>query len=121
MKAAGYGPARLELQVPAGPHALFEIGSITKVMTALLAADMAHRGEVKLDDPVQKYLPDSVKVPQRSGKQITLIDLATHTSGLPRMPENFRPAAPDNPYARLSPNAEPDPLFPLVSLEPRPN
>lgn len=84
---------------------LFEIGSITKVFTALLAADMAQRGEVKLDDPIAKYLPSTVKVPERNGKQITLIDLATHTSGLPRMPENFRPKDPNNPYADYSVDA----------------
>jgi CubicO group peptidase (beta-lactamase class C family) len=78
---------------------IFEIGSITKVFTALLAADMAQRGEVKLDDPIAKYLPASVKIPERNGRQITLVDLATHTSGLPRMPANFRPKDPENPYA----------------------
>jgi serine-type D-Ala-D-Ala carboxypeptidase/endopeptidase len=83
---------------PLDGDTLFEIGSITKVFTALLAADMAQRGEVKLDDPIQKYLPPAVKIPARGGKQITLIDLATHTSGLPRMPENFRPKDPSRPY-----------------------
>jgi serine-type D-Ala-D-Ala carboxypeptidase/endopeptidase len=73
---------------------IFEIGSITKVFTALLAADMAQRREVKLDDPIAKYLPASVKIPERNGCQITLVDLATHTSGLPRMPANFRPKDP---------------------------
>ena len=63
---------------------LFEIGSITKVFTALLLQDMIERGEMKLDDPVQKYLPNSVKMPTYQGKEITLLHLATHTSGLPR-------------------------------------
>lgn len=62
---------------------------------------LAQRGEVKLDDPIAKYLPASVKVPQR-GRQITLVDLATHTSGLPRMPSNFRPRDPENPYVDYS-------------------
>jgi CubicO group peptidase (beta-lactamase class C family) len=84
---------------------LFEIGSITKVFTALIAADMAQRSELKLDDPIAKYLPTNVKVPERHGRQITLIDLATHTSGLPRMPENFRPKDPNNPYADYSVDA----------------
>ena len=84
---------------PLNGDTLFEIGSITKVFTALLAADMAQRGELNLDDPIQKYLPPTVKIPERGGKQITLIDLATHTSGLPRMPENFRPKDPNRPYA----------------------
>ena len=70
---------------------LYEIGSITKVFTSLLLADMAQRGEVKLDDPIAKYVPTTAKIPQREGRQITLVDLATHTSGLPRMPANFRP------------------------------
>jgi D-alanyl-D-alanine-carboxypeptidase/D-alanyl-D-alanine-endopeptidase len=78
---------------------VFEIGSITKVFTSLLLAEMAQRGEVRLDDPIAKYLPASVKVPERDGRQISLVDLATHTSGLPRMPANFRPKDPANPYA----------------------
>src|SRR5450631_663462 len=77
---------------------LFEIGSITKVFTALLLADMVQRGEVKLDDPIAKYVPTTAKIPQRDGRQITLVDLATHTSGLPRMPANFRSKDPANPY-----------------------
>jgi CubicO group peptidase (beta-lactamase class C family) len=63
---------------------LFEIGSITKVFTRLLLHDMVARGEMNLDDPVQKYLPASVRMPTRHGRQITLWDLTTHTSGLPR-------------------------------------
>jgi D-alanyl-D-alanine-carboxypeptidase/D-alanyl-D-alanine-endopeptidase len=78
---------------------LFEIGSVTKVFTSLLLADMVRRGEVALDDPVAKYLPAGTKVPEGGGKQITLVDLATHTSGLPRMPDNFAPMDPNNPYA----------------------
>jgi D-alanyl-D-alanine-carboxypeptidase/D-alanyl-D-alanine-endopeptidase len=78
---------------------VFEIGSITKVFTALLLTDMAQRGQVKINDPIARYLPPSAKVPTRGGKEITLVDLATHTSGLPRMPANFRPRDPANPYA----------------------
>jgi D-alanyl-D-alanine-carboxypeptidase/D-alanyl-D-alanine-endopeptidase len=63
---------------------VFEIGSATKVFTATLLAEMAARGEVRLDDPVAKYLPESVRIPGRNGRQITLLDLVTHTSGLPR-------------------------------------
>jgi serine-type D-Ala-D-Ala carboxypeptidase/endopeptidase len=81
---------------------VFEIGSVTKVFTSLLLADMVQRGEVALTDPVAKYLPPEVKVPQRGGRQITLQDLATHTSGLPRMPSNFTPKDPANPYADYS-------------------
>ncbi len=78
---------------------LFEIGSITKVFTALLLQDMVERGEMKLDDPVQKYLPDSVKLPTYHGKPITLLHLATHTSGLPREIDNVSPLSWRNPEA----------------------
>jgi D-alanyl-D-alanine-carboxypeptidase/D-alanyl-D-alanine-endopeptidase len=73
---------------------VFEIGSVTKVFTALLLADMVARGEVALTDPVGKYLPPDVKVPT-----ITLEQLATHTSGLPRLPANLAPKDGNNPYA----------------------
>jgi serine-type D-Ala-D-Ala carboxypeptidase/endopeptidase len=81
---------------------IFEIGSVTKVFTSLLLEDMVQRGEVALDDPVQKFLPASVKMPEGDGRQITLVDLSTHTSGLPRLPTNLKPADPNNPYADYS-------------------
>jgi CubicO group peptidase (beta-lactamase class C family) len=78
---------------------VFEIGSITKVFTALLLTDMIERREVALDDPVSKYLPPSVTVPARNGRAITLADLTTHTSGLPRVPRNLDSTHLENPYA----------------------
>jgi D-alanyl-D-alanine-carboxypeptidase/D-alanyl-D-alanine-endopeptidase len=69
---------------------VFEIMSVTKVLTSLLLADMAARGEVAFDDPVAKYLPPSVTLHEK-GRPITLIDLATYTSGLPNMPGNLPP------------------------------
>lgn len=84
---------------PLGERSIFEIGSITKVFTGILLADMAQKGEVALDDPVAKFLPESeVSMPTKGGKDITLLDLATHRSALPRMPDNFNPADPANPY-----------------------
>ena len=80
-------------------ESLFEIGSTSKVFTSLLLADAVARGEVSLNDPVAKYLPAEVKVPERNGKKITLVDLATHTSALPYMPSNFAPKDPTNPFA----------------------
>ena len=80
-------------------RSIFEIGSISKAFTGALLADMVARGEVKLDDPVQKYLPANVRMPMRGVKQITLLDLATQSSALPRMPTNMKPADPSNPYA----------------------
>jgi serine-type D-Ala-D-Ala carboxypeptidase/endopeptidase len=97
-RTISYGKLEKGDSRPLDGSTLYEIGSITKVFTALLLADMVQRGEVKLDDPLSKYLPATVKVPQRDGQQITLVDLATHTSGLPRMPANFRPKDPGDPY-----------------------
>ncbi|HEV7690972.1 MAG TPA: serine hydrolase domain-containing protein [Hyphomonadaceae bacterium] len=77
-------------QRPVGPDTEFELASVTKVFTSLVLADMVRHGEVALDDPAAKYLP-GVKMPIRNGKQITLVDLATMTSGLPSDP----PDAPD--------------------------
>jgi serine-type D-Ala-D-Ala carboxypeptidase/endopeptidase len=68
---------------------VFFIGSLSKTFTALLLLDMVERGEVKLDDPVAKYLPSSVSVPSFNGRQITLLDLATHASALPVDPDNM--------------------------------
>ena len=76
---------------PVTGDTVFEIGSITKVFTSLILADMVGRGEVALNDPVAKYLPPGVKVPERKGRQITMVDLATHMSGLPREALNFEP------------------------------
>ena len=81
---------------------IFEIGSVTKVFTSLLLADMVNRKEVALDDPAAKYLPEHVKMPERSGKSITLLDLSTHTSGLPGLPSNLKPKDLQNPYAGYS-------------------
>ena len=78
---------------------VFEIGSITKTFTTLLLQDMVERGEMKLDDPVARYLPDSVSMPFRNGKEISLLQLATHMSGLPREPDNYEISVPDNPCA----------------------
>lgn len=78
---------------------VFEIGSVTKVFTSLLLANMVEHGQVALDDPVSKFLPPHVKMPQRNGRSIALVDLSTHTSGLPRLPPNLHPADAENPYA----------------------
>src|SRR3984957_15745372 len=84
---------------PLDGNTIFEIGSETKVFTSLLLADMVQRGEVALSDPVAKYLPPGTRVPERNGRSITLVDLATHTSGLPRLPSNMSPKDSANPYA----------------------
>jgi CubicO group peptidase (beta-lactamase class C family) len=100
---ATYG--RVSLEGPeATPDTIFEIGSITKVFTSFLLGDMVERGEVMLDDPVRRFLPSSVTMPSRNGKQITLVDLATQTSGLPRDSVKVDLTATTSPYADYSAN-----------------
>jgi CubicO group peptidase (beta-lactamase class C family) len=101
-RIVGYGSLAKGDKRPLDGDTIFEIGSVTKVFTSLLLADMVERGEVALTDPVTKYLPAGVKMPERGGRQITLQDLATHTSGLPRLPLNLTPKDPANPYADYS-------------------
>ena len=85
-----YGAAR--------PDSLFEIGSITKTFTGLILAQMIARGKARLDEPVRELLPTGL-VSKPAGREMTLLDLATHHSGLPRMPSNFHPADRTRPFA----------------------
>jgi CubicO group peptidase (beta-lactamase class C family) len=100
-KITGYGRSGAASDRPLDGDTVFEIGSITKVFTALLLAEMVTRGEIGLDDPVAKYLPGNVKMPARDGKQISFLDLATYRSGLPRLPDGI-PNTGDNPYANYT-------------------
>lgn len=81
----------------ARPDSLFEIGSITKTFTGLMLAQMIEQQQVTAEQPVRTLLPANT-VPKPSGAEITLLDLVTHSSGLPRLPDNFKPADPINPY-----------------------
>lgn len=83
-RMVSYGVLAQDDPRPVDADTVFEIQSVTKTFTALLLADMVLRGEVRLDDPVARYLPPGSTVPERNGRQITLLDLATHMSGLPR-------------------------------------
>ncbi|PRX88931.1 serine hydrolase [Paraburkholderia sp. BL25I1N1] len=88
-RVVGYGRfGQNDARIP-DQHTAFEIGSVTKVYTAILLADMIASGEVSLDEPVQRLLPGHPIVPERNGRTITLHDLATHTSALPRHPDNM--------------------------------
>ena len=80
-------------------NTMYEIGSITKIFTSLLLAEMSLKGVVNVNDPISKYLPKNVKVPIRNGKEISLGTLATHRSGMPRFPYNVDPKNLDDPYA----------------------
>jgi CubicO group peptidase (beta-lactamase class C family) len=93
------GKVSLEGGAAPDENTVFEIGSVTKLFTSLVLADMIERGEVKPGDPVGKYLPDTVKMPRFETREITLLDISMQLSGLPRMPSNFAPADPANPYA----------------------
>lgn len=97
-----YGKKSIQNNELVSKDTIFEIGSITKVFTTLALMDMVTNGEVKLDEPIQTYLP-SVKVPEWEGEKITLRHLATHHSGLPSLPENFNPQNQLNPYADYTP------------------
>ena len=96
-RIVAYGKSGARDGRPLDGDTVFQIGSVTKVFTGLLLADMAQRGEVNVDDPVSKYLPPGIKMPQR-GRPITLIDLSKHFSALPSMPTNFSLQARPNPY-----------------------
>jgi CubicO group peptidase (beta-lactamase class C family) len=101
-KYFGYGKMAASGNETPGKDSVFEIGSISKVFTAILLADAVNRGEVNYDDTIESHLPDGVGAPTRDGKSITLEHLSVQNSGLPRMPNNFRPADPTNPYADYS-------------------
>jgi len=101
-----HGFQALDKAVPISADTLFEIGSITKTFTALLLADMVVKGELRLDDPVEKWLPqglsvglNGLKLRDHTGAPIRLIDLATHRSGLPRLPDNMPNVTRADPYA----------------------
>jgi len=89
-------------QRPYDEHTAFEIGSITKTMTAALLAEFIARGEVTLSDPIAKLLPPGTLVPSFDGREITIGEIVTHTSGLPPLPPNFRPVDRNNPYADMT-------------------
>jgi D-alanyl-D-alanine-carboxypeptidase/D-alanyl-D-alanine-endopeptidase len=93
-----HGVQRIFSYGTAKPDSIFEIGSITKTFTGLILSQMVEQGKVKFDEPVREMLPlETVAKPV--GSEITLLDLATQHSGLPRMPDNFAPVNPANPYA----------------------
>ncbi|SFO74242.1 CubicO group peptidase, beta-lactamase class C family [Geodermatophilus dictyosporus] len=92
---------------PVDAATLFEIGSVTKTVTALVLADAVVRGEVRLDTPLRETVPAGVRVPSRDGVDVTLEHLATHRSGLPHSPMGWVPVlrsafSTDDPYAGVS-------------------
>lgn len=98
-RVVSYGTIGSDDLRPVDGETVYGVGSISKVLAALLLSDMARRGEVALDDPVERFLPADTEVRDRAGAAITLADLATHTSGLPLRPDNLVSQDPDNKYA----------------------
>ena len=98
-----YGKPNKDQDIQADGNTLYEIGSITKVFTSLVLEDMAEHDELDVNDPISKYLPPNVKTPAKDGKEITLLDLSSQISGLPRMPNNFAPKDFSNPFADYTP------------------
>jgi D-alanyl-D-alanine-carboxypeptidase/D-alanyl-D-alanine-endopeptidase len=97
--STAYYCANPNSQRPYDEHTAFEIGSVTKTMTAALLAELVVRGEVTLSDPIAKLLPPGTRVPSFNGHEITVGEIVTHTSGLPVLPARYRPPDPNNPYA----------------------
>lgn len=85
-----YGLADIERKTPATPDTVYRIGSITKQFTALMLLQLVQEGKVRFSDPVEKYFPEVNKIQGRlpNAPPITLVQLATHTSGLEAEPEN---------------------------------
>ncbi|CAN5917812.1 hypothetical protein BH11MYX3_BH11MYX3_28240 [soil metagenome] len=80
------------------PDSLFEIGSITKTFTGLALAQMVEQNKVRLDEPVRALLPKGTITTPAAAAEITLLDLSAQRSGLPRLPDNMKPADETNPY-----------------------
>lgn len=94
-----YGRIDEDSAEPPDEKTIFEIGSVTKTFTGLLLADFVRRGRCRLEDPVALYLPEDVGPVRSGGRDVRLVDLATHASGLPRLPSNLQPKDPRDPYA----------------------
>ncbi len=101
-RVVGFGRTQRDGGSAVDGKTMFEIGSVSKVFTSLLLALAVEKGEVKLDDPLAKFLPPGVKAPTRGGRQITLLDLATHRSGLPRLMSGYAPKDAEDPYANFT-------------------
>ena len=87
----GYGKVTVDKEDVPDQDTVYEIGSISKVFTGVLLAALVQDGSVRLDQPVEQLLPETVRVPAHGARKITLVDLSTHTSALPRMPSNLAP------------------------------
>lgn len=94
-----HGVRRIWSYGTAKDDSVYEIGSISKTFTSTILAEMVEQKMVRLDTPVRELLPPGTVTKPATGAEITLLDLSDQHSGLPRMPDNFHPADPQNPYA----------------------
>ena len=85
----GFGTVGTTNGSPPNGQTIYEIGSITKVFTAIALAQAAEDGLLKLEDRISESLPKDVVLPDGKAREITFVHLATHSSGLPRLPKNF--------------------------------
>ena len=93
-----FGRLSDEIDTKPNTETLFEIGSITKVFTVILTQSLVDSNELQWDDPISRYL-DELDFASPLLASITLKELATHTSGLPRLADNMQPEDTLNPYA----------------------
>ncbi len=93
-----HGERRVFAYGTAKPDSIFQIASIGKTFTAVALAQLVIQGKARLDEPVREFLPPGT-VAQHEGLEITLLDLATHRSGLPSIPANVHSTDPQNPLA----------------------
>lgn len=108
MRKYSYGSVGKKVaQLPDSENTIFEIGSVTKTFNSLMLAQEVVAGRMKLNDPINLYLPDSIPALSFQGKPITLQDLANHTSGFPRLPVNIFNARvdPKDPYKHYLPDS----------------
>ena len=94
----GYGETKKGNRQLPDEHTIFGIGSITKTFTGTLLACAVLDGKINLDDPVNKYMPDSIPSLEYQGIPVTIRTMANHTSGIPRMPSNLNPKDTLNPF-----------------------
>lgn len=99
-------------------HTAFEIGSVTKTMTAALLAQLIEHGELKLGDPLSRLLPPGTPVPSFNGVPITIAHIVTHTSGLPSFPSQWRGMSTSNPYGTITENDLLDALAGTILMRP---
>ncbi|CAB3896205.1 D-alanyl-D-alanine-carboxypeptidase/endopeptidaseAmpH [Achromobacter anxifer] len=94
----GYGETAPGSGVEPDGRSIFRIASVSKVFAGDVLAALAAKGKLKLTDPLAMYAPDNAKV-ESNGRPLTLLDLATHSAGLPRELPNPETKPSDNPFA----------------------